>query len=335
MAEAAADPSHAPAGVALVTGATGFVGSHLVDALVEERWRVRCLVRPTSRLRWLPAEKIELATGSVADPGSLRDALRDVRVVFHLAGVTPGVSGGTYDGVNVAGTSALLGAMREASRGALLVHCSSQAAAGPARAGRPVTESDPPRPIGPYGASKLAAERLVAGSGLDHVIVRPPAVYGPRDVDFLPVFRLARRGLALRIAPADQRLSLIHVRDLALGFLDAAERGANRGIFFLTDGSAHTWRDVIDAVASAVGRRPRVVPVPILAATAAARGVSLLARLRSRRPLLTTERVRDLAQRDWTCDDARARRELGFRTSLPLREGMADTAAWYRDNRWL
>lgn len=218
-------------GAALVTGASGFVGSHLVDALVEEGWRVRCLVRTTSRLRWLPRARVELAHGALNDPPALRAALEEARVIFHLAGLTSATSPARYAAVNVEGTRALVAAMRERAPGALLVHCSSLAAAGPSLDGRPLSESDPPRPIGPYGESKLAAERLVASSGLDHVIVRPPAVYGPRDADILAVFRLAARGLALRLGPRGQRLSLVHVRDLAHGLIDAAEHGTNRGVF--------------------------------------------------------------------------------------------------------
>jgi nucleoside-diphosphate-sugar epimerase len=324
-----------PAGVALVTGATGFVGSHLVDALVEEGWRVRCLARGSSSLRWLPGERIELARAGLDEPGPLRAALADAQVVFHLAGLTSAVSRAAYARVNVEGTRALLAAMSDAAPGALLVFCSSLAAAGPSPDGRPLSESDPPRPIGPYGRSKLAAEGFVQASGLDHVIVRPPAVYGPRDPDILTVFRLAARGLALRSSPAGQRLSLLHVRDLAHGFLDAAERGAGKGIFYLSDGAVHSWADVIGAIGAAVGRRPHAIHIPPPLALAVAHASRLVARATGAKPLLTPERARDLAQSAWVCDDARARSELGYRSAFALKEGMADTAAWYRDNGWL
>ncbi len=341
--EAAGGPPSAPAppradrptGVAVVTGATGFVGSHLVDALVEEGWRVRCLARPSSSLRWLPRERIELARAGLDEPAPLREALADARVVFHLAGLTSAVSRAAYVRVNVEGTRALLTAMSERAPRALLVFCSSLAAAGPSPHGRPLTESDPPRPIGHYGRSKLVAEGFVQASGLDHVILRPPAIYGPRDPDILAVFRLAARGLALRTAPAEQRLSLVHVRDLAHGFLDAAELGAGKGVFYLSDGAIHSWAEVVEAIGTAVGRRPRAIPVPPPLAQAAAHAARLVARATGGKPLLTPERARDLAQAAWVCDDARARRELGYRTTFGLLAGMADTAGWYRDNGWL
>jgi nucleoside-diphosphate-sugar epimerase len=311
------------------------VGSHLVDALVEEGWRVRCLARASSSLRWLSRDRVELAQAGFDEPLALRTALADVRVVFHLAGLTSATSRAAYARVNVDGTRALLTAMSEAAAGALLVFCSSLAAAGPSADGRPLTEADPPRPIGPYGRSKLAAEGFVQASGLDHVIVRPPAVYGPRDPDILAVFRLAARGLALRTSRRGQLLSLIHVRDLAHGFLDAAELGSGKGIFYLSDGAVHSWIDVIGAIGEAVGRHPREVPIPRPLAMAAAHASRLWARASGGKPLLTPERARDLSQAAWVCDDARARRELGYRSVFDLARGMADTAAWYRENGWL
>ena len=330
------DPhEHRPGGVALVTGASGFVGSHVVDALVEEGWRVRAVLRERSSARWLPAGRVEVVRAALDGGPALRSALADVRVVFHLAGLTSAPSPAAYRHANVTCTEHLLRAAREVVPGALVVHCSSLAAAGPSGTGRPLREDDPPRPIGPYGISKLEAERAVQAAGLDHVIVRPPAVYGPRDADILTVFRLARRGLALRTGPADQRLSLVHVRDLAHGFLDAAERGSNRGVFFMSDGEVHSWREVVAAIGRAVGRRVREVGVPPAVALALARTSRALARTTGARPLLTPERARDLAQAGWACDDGRARRELDYRSRFDLDEGMRDTVAWYLANRWL
>src|SRR5579862_6293146 len=112
--------------------------------------------------------------------------------------------------------------MRATAPTASLVYVSSQSAAGPSREGRPITETDPPLPIGPYGESKLAAERLVIESELRHVIVRPPATYGPRDVDILFAFRLASAGIAVRVSSRGQKLSMVHVRDLVSGIVAAA-----------------------------------------------------------------------------------------------------------------
>jgi dihydroflavonol-4-reductase len=320
---------------ACVTGASGFLGSHLVELLVDDGWEVRCLVRKTSNLQWLPAARCRLVFGGLDDVAALKAATQDVGIVFHLAGLTTGLSREDYVRVNVAGTRRLLQCTAEASPSATVLFCSSLAAAGPASHGRPLTESDLPLPIGPYGDSKLMAEHLVSSSGLRHVIVRPPAVYGPRDRDILAVFRLASRGLAPRLGPSDQRLSLVHVRDLAAGMLAAAERGREGQVYYLTDGEIHTWSQITREIASAVNREVRVIPVPRVVGAAVAHATRLAARLSRSRPLLTPERARDLAQPAWICDDARARSDFGYDSRFRLPEGIRQTANWYREQGWL
>jgi dihydroflavonol-4-reductase len=217
--------------LALITGASGFIGGHLTEALLADGWRVRCLVRRESNTRWLPADRIQLAYGDVTEPATLADAVRGVDTVFHMAAITSARERVEYARVNAGGTRAVIDAMQAVAPDAMIVYASSQSAAGPSRDGRPITENDPPRPIGPYGDSKLAAEQLVIGSPLRHVIVRPPATYGPRDVDILFAFRLASAGIAVRVSSRGQKLSMVHVRDLVAGMLAAASSPPARGVY--------------------------------------------------------------------------------------------------------
>jgi dihydroflavonol-4-reductase len=316
--------------LALVTGASGFVGGHLIEALLGEGWRVRALVRASSRLQWIPTGRVEMAVGSLDDEAALGAALVGVSVVFHLAALTTAIDPRAYARVNVDGTAHVLAAMRKAAPQALLVFCSSQAAAGPSHAGRPMTEADAPAPIGPYGESKLAAERLLAASNCHHVIVRPPAVYGPRDVDILAAFKLARAGVAIRLGPRGQRLSIVHVRDLARGLMAAATTTHARGIYYVS-GDTHAWETIVESIGTAVARRPHVIPVPSFVPAAAGLGERALSRLTGAKVLLTSERVLNLRQADWSCDDSRARRELGYEPAIDLATGFAETAAWYRE----
>lgn len=321
--------------VALVTGASGFIGSHLVDTLVARGWRTRCLVRATSDLRWLPRDRVELATGDVADPSAnLDEAVRGASVVFHLAAITSSAREPDYERVNVDGTRRLAAAVARRSPDALMVFCSSLAAAGPSGPDRMSRETDPSRPVSAYGRSKLAAETALSAASIRHVVVRPPAVYGPRDVDILAAFRLARRGLALRIAPAGQRLSMVHVSDLAAGLYAAAERDVT-GIHYVSGPGVHTWEEIASAVAGAVGRAVRVIPVPRAVASLVAGADVVRSRITGRKPLLTPDRIREMAAAAWTCDDASARAELGYSPAITLEAGMRETAEWYRRHGWL
>jgi dihydroflavonol-4-reductase len=321
--------------VALVTGATGFVGSHLVEALLAHNWRVRCLVRDTSVLKWIPTDDVTLINGDVTRAGeNIERAVRGVSVVFHLAGVTSATDDSAYTTVNVEGTRNIVNAMQKAAPDALLVFCSSLAAAGPATTKRPLNETDEPDPVSAYGRSKLTAERIVAESGLQHLIIRPPTVYGPRDRDILAVFRLVARGLALRVAGEGQRLSMVHAQDLARGFASAAESDG-RGLYYMTDGFVHTWESIIQHIGRALGKQPRVISVGPGVAEFLSRAERLRASLFGSKPLLTPDRVVELSQANWTCDDTRARLDIDYESLIALPEGVKSTADWYRAKGWL
>lgn len=322
------------AGVVLVTGASGFVGSHLVEQLVAIGRRVRCVVRPRSNLRWLPRDAIEIAIASLEHGQGLPAALRDVTEIHHLAAVTSAAHVADYGRVNVGGTQCLIEAVEAHAPSAVLVLCSSLAAGGPAMRGAPRRESDAERPIGPYGESKLAAERVVARSRLRYTIVRPPTVYGPRDHDVFVMLQWIARRIAPRLGPRGQELSFLHGADLARGMILAAMH-ADGEIYYLTDGAVYRWADVVRLIAAQLGVRPREVGLPIGVARAAARLARATARLTGARPLLTPERLDDLRQEAWTCDDRKARHRLGYTARYSLEEGMAETIGWYREHRWL
>ena len=320
--------------VALVTGATGFVGSHLVEALVARGWRVRCLVRKSSVLRWLPTDDVTLINGDVLTPGEDLDrAVRNVGVVFHLAAVTSAANPDAYTSVNIEGTRHVVDAMKRCAPEALLVFCSSLSAAGPAMR-RAVNETDEPSPMSAYGRSKLAAERIVVTSGLESLVIRPPAVYGPRDTDILAAFRLAQLGLAFRLTPPGQRLSLVYVEDLAKGFVCAAEADG-RGLYYMTDGIIHTWESITEQIERVVGKKIRVVQISLGVADTISQVERFRGAVVGSKPLLTPDRIRELSQLNWTCDDTRARLDIDYESSIALPDGIRMTGQWYRDHGWL
>ncbi len=323
---------------AVVTGAGGFVGSHLLEALgARDEWRVVRGVWRAPKPQKTPSG-VEPHYARLEDRVALGDAVRGASVVFHLAAVTSSAREADYTRANVDGTRNLLEAVRTQAPAARVILCSSLSAVGPAR-GHALREDDEPRPISAYGRSKLAAERVAeefaTEHGLDIVIVRPTAVYGPLDRDILAAFRLATFGVALRVGSAEQRLTMIHVRDLAEALICAARATCHATRYHVSDGMTYTWRGVIDAIGDAVGRRPLALPVPRPVALAAAAGQMAVALVRHTKPLLTIDRIGELAAKDWSCDTSRARSELGFEPTISLAEGMRETAAWYRSEGWL
>jgi dihydroflavonol-4-reductase len=324
--------------LALVTGASGFVGSHLVQGLLDRGWRVRALVRSTSSLAWLPAEGVEFARGGITDPGSLLEAVRGADAVFHAAGVVRGDTQADYDRVNVEGTAQLYRACREGAGSARFVLVSSLAAGGPSEPGRPRSENDPDRPLSAYGRSKLAGEEILraAPSGPPWTIVRPVAVYGPRDRSFLLLARFVKRGWIPEVGSTPQPVAVIHVRDLVRGIVLAAHAEIAAGrTYYLADPQFTDWPRLGRLMAEAIGKKGRTVRIP-RSAVSAIGAVTRLLTAPTRRPNpLPQDRLRELFARAWTCDVSRARDDLGYTAEITLSAGIAETMFWYRDRGWL
>ena len=324
---------------ALVTGATGFVGSHLVERLVREGLEVVCLVRPTSSLAWLAGLPVQTRVAPLDQAQALAQAVGEPDVVFHVAGITRARSAADYLAVNAEGTGRLLDALARAGRRPRrVVYVSSLAAAGPTPGAEPLTEHDEPHPHDGYGASKLAAERIVQAQAarLPATIVRPPAVYGPRDRNFLPLFRTAQRfGLAPIIGGPAKEVSFVHAADLADGLWRAASCEAAAGQTYFVASGTHTFAEVLDALEAALGRRLRRLRVPKLVARLAGELGELAWSLTGKPQIISRRKVRDMLQERWTCSWAKAERELGYHPSVALRDGMRETAQWYASHGWL
>jgi nucleoside-diphosphate-sugar epimerase len=317
---------------ALVTGATGFVGSHIARAFVEAGYEVRCGVRDSSSRRWISNLPVELTpldmTGRTED---FCMAVKDADLVVHAAGITRARREEEYHAVNAGGTGRLVAAALEAgvSRFVLI---GSLAARGPDQLAREGHD----HPESAYGRSKLEAEEhLRSKSGqMEATVLRPAGIYGPRDTDLLPLFRTAQRGWLPRPSGANL-LQPVYAEDVARAALAAARKDVGFGPFPVAEAARYTWEDVVAVLQRALGRNVRAVRVPAAVFTLAGRAAEWAAKPFSAVPLFDERRARDLAVRTWTCDVSAAERELGWRAEVPLSEGLERTARWYRQAGWL
>lgn len=327
--------------IAVITGSTGFIGRHLVDALLDQGAEVRALARPeTPRDRRDP--RIGYWEADLLDDRSVRESpiWTGATHVFHLAGMTKARTLDQFRGGNVFPTANVLAALAgRGGRPPRIVLVSSQAAAGPASApDAPVRESDRPLPIEAYGRSKLQAEQAVVRyrDSLPVTVVRPSSVYGPGDRDFLNVFKQERRKVSLRVVPRDHLLSLVHVRDLVRALMLAATSPAAIGrTYFVADERPVSWGDLYDAIDEVVGKKPISLRVPSPVLRTVARGGDLVSAITGR-PMIANRNKAALARpRWWVCDSSRAREDLGWRAQVPLLDGLRETYTWYVEARWL
>ena len=316
----------------LVTGASGFIGSHLAEALLARGAPARALIRRSSSQRYLP--RVEVAYGDLTTGHGLGEALAGVTAVIHAAGVTKALYRDEYHRGNIQATEML--ARSVARQGIRLVHVSSLAAVGPSRTETPPAEDAEPRPLTHYGRSKLEAERIVRSLTPDAVIVRPPVVYGPRDTGVLQVLKPISRGWSLEIVGGPRWFSAIYVADLVGGLLLAAVHPLAAGrTYFLSHPERVCWSEFAAAAGRIMGRRPRVVRLPVAAARAVGFGAELWSHLTRQPGILSREKIAEAECRAWLCDPTRATRELGFNAATPIENGLARTLGWYKEAGWL
>jgi nucleoside-diphosphate-sugar epimerase len=324
---------------AVVTGGGGFIGSHLIDALVARGDDVVCIERPGAPWRWLRDLPIEYRGTGLENTTALREACDGADVVFHLAALTEARTPREYYLVNTEGSARILKAAAAHNGGApRVVFLSSLAAAGPCRNGELLSPDTVPIPLSHYGHSKLMAEVLVHAyqDRVPATILRFTSVYGPRERAVLKLFRMIKHGVALTIGGWDREVSMLYVRDAVQGLLEAADapRAVGR-TYCMAHPEPLTWRSVAYAIGHALHREPRLLSVPASVARVIALAVEGCAKVQRTAAVLNRERVRELTQQRWVCDVSPAERELGFEAAYPLVRGTEETARWYEEERWL
>lgn len=323
----------------LVTGATGFIGSHLVEELVKRRYAVRCLVRETSGRKWLHGLNVDFVVGDVTDPSSLESAVAGVDIVFHAAGISKSLHEEEMYLTNATGTTNLIKAVVKVRPGLQrFVYLSSIAAAGPSSRVKLLVESDPPNPVTSYGASKLAGEDalLAFAPRVPTTIIRAPVVFGPRDPSFLPLFRWVRGGIKPILGFRQRYVSMVYVDDLVRGLLMAAEsRKAKGQTYYIVSRPRVTYDDFMTEIAASLHKRAIPLRVPATLVYPIVLLADGMARMRGRLIEIDKEKIRRMSPRFWICDGSKAREELGFEPRVSLHAGIHRMTEWYRKMGWL
>jgi len=324
---------------ALVTGANGFIGSHLVDLLIERGYSVKCLVRENANLRWLEERDVELVPGDMFSTDVLGKALEGVNYVYHVAGVTFAKKKAEFYRGNIDAVKSLLETCVSSNPGMKkFIHVSSQACVGPSFDGKPVDETREYFPLTTYGRSKMEAEKIVKSfyGKLPCTIVRPPAVYGPRDYAIFEYFKSMNRGLQPLIGFENKLVSLIHVKDLVRGFIMAGESDISASnIYFISSEKYYNWRDVGGMTQRLLGRKTLRVVIPHFAVKTTAFFSEVFGFFSAKPIILNREKARELVQAYWICSGEKAKRDFGFKEELTLEEGFMDTIEWYREQGWI
>jgi len=336
MGDAAAGDS---GGTALVTGGTGFVGMNLVEELQRRGVAVTCLVRRSSDTRALQQLGVRLLTAELPGPDpQLVELVSGHDVVYHVAGAVKALDLAGFLRANATVTDELCAACVAAARPPRrFVLMSSLGAVGPADPRATLTEAQEPRPVTDYGRSKLEGERraLAWRDRLEVAIVRPTAVYGPRDRELLPVVKMARRGLVPLLGGRDQVVNLVHVDDVVQATILAAERPVESGeVFHVGDLRGYSMAEFGELLSGLFGRRARFLPLPRALVFAAALGSEIGGRLRRKPAIFNRQKVPEL-RASWVMDVSRLRDRLGWAPRWDLPTGLRATVAWYRQEGWL
>ena len=337
---------------ALITGASGFIGSTLIEELNSLGFEVYALMRKTSSAANLKDLKYQRVEGDLSDFASLKLAVQShggMNYVFHLAGAVSAPSREAYLECNAAGTERLARAVAES--GVVLsrfVYVSSLAAGGPALSRKPRAEGDGDAPVSAYGESKRQGEQdLIQYQGRFPIsIIRPPLVYGPKDKNVFILIRTVAKNLMPILAGSKhgdgdgkKYYSVIHVRDLVRGIVQAAlapvEKVPSGEIFYLADDSVHSYQEFLGSIAEGLGNQPLSFPVPKFAIRAGAYAATIAGKLTGRSFALNMDKLNEILPDYWICSNEKAKKMLGFSSEFQLKAGMSQTIQWYRRQGWL
>jgi nucleoside-diphosphate-sugar epimerase len=322
---------------AFVTGGTGFIGSHLVDFLIDsDRYdELRCLIR--NREKWLEGKSFQRIPGDLYDMDALRKGMEGVDVVFHLAGLVKAKSWREFELGNVEATENLVRVAQNKGVPKIII-LSSLAAAGPSNAA-PKEEGDPMEPVSMYGQSKKQMEervREIADTQTDITIIRPAAVYGPRDEDVYSLFKMASKGLFPIIGDGKKpKISLVYVSDVVRS-IDLAVQNGQGGLssYFIANKDIYTWNHIRSVMNGVLYKKNIPIYLKPNWVKKLAGIIEKAASLVQIHPIINRDKANELVL-EWTCSTEKAQKELNFHPAVTLEEGFAETVYWYKRHHWL
>ncbi len=324
----------------LVTGASGFLGSHVAEQLSRAGHTVYALVRTTSNTKFLKTlPNVELRNGAVEDFEAIARAVKGVDAVVHSAGIVKAKRPEDFGKTNVEGTKNVFRATKEnAPNVKRVVHVSSLEAVGPSKDGSPVPV-DQENPVTSYGRSKLDAEKVAKGyaNELPVTILRPTGIYGPRDQEILEVFKSVKRGVLPLTGDGKSLLTLVYGPDAARACIAAIDADVPTGSsFFVTDGEVYDQRTMMEEVERAIGKKALLrLGVPLGVIKAAARMVEAYGKATDKAVMLTREKANMLSYPYWVCNSDDTKKALGWAPEVTWADGAAKTARWYTENGWI
>jgi nucleoside-diphosphate-sugar epimerase len=323
----------------LITGASGFLGYHLIEAALLQDYEVYAGVRKSSNTKHLLNDKVHVVEMDLSDTGRTKNVLEQngINYIIHAAALTKAKTESDYNFSNALLTRNLAIAATEAHIAIKkFVFISSLAAMGPSANGEPVKEADIPQPLTWYGKSKLLAEKYLREiNNLPFIGLRPTAVYGPREKDLLLLIKSVNKGIEVYIGNGEQKLSFIYVKDLAALAINSLSSKIIGEFYNISDGEVYNRYAFADAAKRATHKKTIRLQLPLGLITTVAAGMDALYVRSSKTPVLNKDKIKELTAADWSCSIVKSQKDLGFVPVYNLESGMAETVEWYKAHKWI